>query len=168
MVTTVPITSLRDIIVNTLSADSELYPTPFKAILDKVPQQGKGENATPEAFYTLAESQTEAGKLKPTIAVLDRGDNPSPNGAAHNGFVGFPLVYGYAPDSVAGEAMLSTLERKLHTHFPALGGGWYGLASGAGVVMKTLERQLLTNAEDFGYPGRQFAIWRIECTFVRR
>jgi hypothetical protein len=158
----------RDIIYDVLANDVEVMTsTKFLHIMTRLPRAGTGQSATPQAFYTSAESPTEAGKLKPTIVVLDSGDNPSPNGAAHKGFVGFPLVYGYVAVSPVGEAMLATLQRKLHYHFPMDRGSWYPLGTGPGVEMKTLERQLIRDGDEFGFSGRQFAIWRIQATFVR-
>lgn len=162
-----PIARPRDIIYDTLFNDPTVSTsTRFVAFLKRLPQAGLGQSATPEAFYP-GNHPTEAGKLKPTIAVLDGGDNPSPNGAAHNGRVGFPLVYGFAPVSPAGDEMLSYLSAAIENHFPNDESHWYPLGTGPGVEIKRLERQLIRNADDLGFPGRQYAIWRIQATFVR-
>ena len=159
------VAAIRDVIIDTLASDSLLSPTPFSGgVLARLPRQGRGISSTPQAFYG-PENPSEAGKLKPTIAVLDRGDVPSPAGEAHNGFVGFPLVYGYVPTTASGEEMLTTLDDRLRFHFNR--GEVYPTGSGSGAQIILLERQSIFDGDDFGFEGRQFAIWRLEATFVR-
>jgi hypothetical protein len=157
--------AIRNLIITTLQNDSVLGPSVFPGgVWPRLPRQGTGRMVTPGAFYG-SENPEEAGKLKPTIAVIDGGNDPSPGGVAHNGFVAFPLVYGFAIANPAGEASLDLLEERLHTHFPLRGAPYpLGLRS---VEMKTLEKQQQREADDIGYPGRVFAIWRIQGTFVR-
>lgn len=156
---------IRDLIINTLIGDSLLYPTPFSGgVWPRIPRVGTGWLATPGAFYPSTDP-SNAGKLKPTIAVIDGGSNPSPGGVAHNGFVAFPQIYGYSTANASGEADLGLLEERLHAWFP-LRGRSYPLGT-VGIEVKTLERQPIRDADDFGYPGRIFAIWRLQGTFVR-
>jgi hypothetical protein len=157
--------NVRDVILQTLQNDPMLGPSVFPGgVWPRLPRVGTGWSATPGAFYG-GENPLEAGKLKPTISVIDGGNVPSPGGVAHNGFVAFPLVYGYAAANPVGEAVLDTLEDRLHYWFPLRGRSYpLGLV---GVELKTIERQPNREADDFGYPGRIFSIFRVQGTFVR-
>ena len=157
--------AIRNLIINTLLGDPLLHPTPFSGgVWPRLPRTGSGWLATPGAFYSSSDP-ANAGKLKPTISVIDGGDNPSPGGVAHNGFVAFPQVYGYSTANPAGEADLALLDRRLRDLFP-LKGRSYPLGT-VGVELMTLERQRIFDADDFGYAGRIFTIWRVQGTFVR-
>jgi hypothetical protein len=159
---------VRDLVYDVLSNDSEVMTgTKFVCILKTLPRPGTGPGATPNAYYTAAESPTQAGMLKPTIVVLDGGDTPAPNGETIQGIQAFPSVYGYVPTTSKGESMLATLQRKLYFHFPRDRGGWYPLGTGPGVQIQTLERQPLRDGDDFGYQSRWFAVWRVQGTFIR-
>ncbi len=157
--------ALRDLIILTLQNDSLLGPSEFPGgVWPRLPRIGTGSMATPGAFY-CTDTPLESGKLKPVISVIDGGSNPSPGGVAHNGFVEFPLVYGYSFANTAGEADLDLLEERIRFHFPLRGRSYpLGVRS---VRMKALERQPNREADDFGYPGRIFSIIRVEGTYVR-
>lgn len=157
---------IRDLVMTLLNnPEANLVPTPFSGgVWPRLPRTGTGQLATPGAFYPNTDP-VNAGKLRPTISVLDRGADPSPGGVAHNGFVAFPLVYGYSIANSDGETHLGLLEERLSALFPSRGRSYpFGTV---GVKLKMLERQSLTDADDFGYPGRIFAIWRLEGTFTR-
>jgi hypothetical protein len=157
---------IRDLVIDILLADTTpLHPTPFSGgVWPRLPRVGSGNLSTPGAFYPSTDPQN-AGKLRPTISVIDGGYNPAPGGVALNGFQAFPLVYGYSTANASGEAHLGTLGERLHAWFP-LRGRSYPLGIG-GVELKTLERQPIRDADEFGYPGRIFAIWRLQGTFIR-
>ncbi len=157
--------TIRLFIIQTLLNDSTLHPTLFPGgVWPRLPRQGTGWSATPGAWYG-SENPAEAGKLKPTISVIDGGNVPSPGGVALNGFEAFPLVYGYVVANPSGEAALATLESRLRTHFP-LSGRSYPLGTG-NVQMKTLEKQQQRDGDDFGFASRIFAVWRIQGVYVQ-
>jgi hypothetical protein len=158
---------LHTIIADVLASPPEtLTPTPFNGgVLTQLPKIGTGPGSTPQAFYTSAESPTQSGKLKNTISVIDGGDDPSPGGAALNGFVGFPLVYGWVIDTPTGIDAIKLLDERLHARFRR--GVSYPHPNGSGIQFVILERQPIRDGDDFGYAGRVFTIWRIQGTFVR-
>ena len=157
---------MREVIIATLNGPSagSIVSSNFPGgVLDRVPKIGTGVTATPSAFWG-PENPLEAGKLKNTISVIDGGDNPSPGGAAHHGRVGFPLVYGWVTTAPSGETALAALDGLLHTLFRR--GVSYPVGNGKGAEIIVLERQPTRDADDFGYPGREFAIWRLQGTYV--
>jgi hypothetical protein len=156
---------LQHTIINVMLSEGALLSQFPGGLWDRIPKVGTGPGATPGAFYTQAEDASQSGKLKPVISVLDGGDNPSPGGAAHNGFVGFPQVYGYAFATPSGRALLGALDDRLRFRFRR--GVSYPTPYGGSAELLTLERSPIRDGEDFGYPGRSFAIWRIQGTFVR-
>ena len=171
----IAIAPVRKIVMDTLVNDSGLFPTPFSGgVLNRVPQAGKGDHTTPQAYYDNSVPQ-EAGKLKPTIAVITSGDVPSPNGAAINGFDGFLSVHGYVPVSTVkgvpelaawqGDDMLARLERIMRTYFD--GHKQYPLGNGGGVQVKVLELLGVFDADELGYAGRQRGMWRLQGTYIR-
>lgn len=157
-------TWLQHVIINTLFSEPVLLSQFPGGLWDRIPKVGTGATATPGAFYGN-ENPAEAGKLKPVISVVDGGDNPAPNGAAHNGFVGFPQVYGYTIATPSGRSLLGSLDDRLRFRFRR--GVSYPTPYGGGAELVTLERSPIRDGEDSGYPGRVFAIWRIQGTFVR-
>lgn len=160
-----PAVIMRNTVIQLLTGDSLLYPTPFSGgVWPRLPRVGTGWLATPGAYYPNTDPQN-AGKLRPTISVIDGGYVPAPGGVALNGFQAFPQVYGYSTANPSGESDLGMLDERLHDWFP-LRGRSYPLDL-AGIEIKTLEQQPIRDADDFGYPGRIFAIWRLQGTFVR-
>lgn len=128
----------------------------------RFPQAGKGYSATPTLFYG-ADNPKEHAKLKPVVVVLDGGENPSPGAGARNGYVEFPLVYGYAPDDEQGEADLAWLRGILRLRFNRT---WYQRDDDRPIELLTLEGQAKAEGDEFGFPDRIFRIWRVQATFV--
>lgn len=160
-----PAPLIREIVRLVLEGDSQVTERFSGGILRRLPQVGTGAYATPGAFWPA--EHPEAGKLKNTIAVLDSGDDLSPGGSGQRGFVGFPLVYAWVTSGTTGEDMLEWLDERLHYRFNR--GVSYPRGDDAGSMLElvTLERQPIRDADDFGYPGRVFTIWRIQGTYVR-
>jgi hypothetical protein len=155
--------ALQALIIEILTQD--VSPSNFDGgVWPKLPRAGTGQSATPGAFYPSTHP-TQAGRLKNTIAVLDGGDNPAPNGEAINGFVGFPQVYAWITPGPTGDAALSALDSILRSRFRR--GVSYPRTDGTGMELRVLERQPIRDAEEFGYPGRDFTIWRIQGTGIR-
>lgn len=150
-------------IANIISNDSGVTQRFDGGVSLRFPQSGKGYSSTPWLFYG-GENPKEHAKLKPVIVVLDGGENPSPGAGARNGYVEFPLVYGYATDDDEGEANLAWLGDRLQTHFNRQ---WYERNDGRPVELLRLERQSQQEGDDFGFPDRIFQIWRIQATLIR-
>lgn len=157
--------TLRQLVAAIIVNEGDLMADFPGGVLARIPQTGTGMVATSGAFWPAG--HPEAGKLKNTIAVLDGGDDLSPGGLGQRGFVGYPLVYGYVTANEAGETLLARLDERLHLRFNR--GVSYPRNDDAGSMVEfvTLERQPTRDADDFGYPGRMFAIWRIQGTYVR-
>jgi hypothetical protein len=159
----------RNVIAYMLGTSGEAAPTLALfngGVIEVLPKIGVGGvTNTPQAFYTPAEDPKQSGKLKNTIAVIDGGDDPAPNGAARNGFSGFPLVYAYVAANPAGEAAITALDVVLRSLFRR--GRSYPRADGGGMEIIVLERQPILDGDDIGYPGRIYTIWRLQATYVR-
>lgn len=156
--------SLQDHIIFVLKNEAALLATFNGGVWPRIPQAGSGATATPGAFWG-AENPGEAGKLKNTISVLDGGDDPAPNGAARDGYVGFPLVRGFVANTTSGRAALMQLEDRLHFRFNRH--VTYARVDGSAVIFQVLERQPQQDGDEFGYPGRIFTTWRVQGTYVR-
>jgi hypothetical protein len=114
------------------------------------------------------ENPAESGKLKNTLSVLDGGDVPAPNGVGRGGYTSFPLVYAYVKPDSSGDTALNLLQQALFNRFRRGISFPYVDADGhyVGLEIVTLERQPLRDGDDFGYPDRQFTIWRLQATRV--
>lgn len=161
-------TELQALIRVALSSESAMMSFFPGGIFPRLPRAGKGASATPNAFWTQAENQLESGKLKNVISVLDGGNNPAPNGVARGGYMGFPLVYAFVEPS-NGSAALKALRNALKARFNRkLSYPWLDSANNVtGMEIVTLERQVIRDAEDMGYPDRWFTIWRLQATSVQ-
>lgn len=166
------ITEVQELVLAQLRdpAATPTNPTPHSTLAafdggvwNRWPKAGTGFGATPMAF--VAGSPTTAPRMKNTISVLDGGENPAPNGQARGGFNSFPSVYGWAHAGDDGKNALGLLGLRLRTVFRR--GVSYGLASGAGVELLALESSPVRDADEFGWPGMIFAIWRLQGTYVR-
>jgi len=159
---------IRDRVIQIIEGNFNVVPTPFEGgVWNRLPQAGTGPGSTPGAFYTSAESTKLAGKLKDTISVVDVGESPAANGEGRDGFSAFPMVYGFAANSASGTAALALLDERLHAYFRR--GLHYarGDDAGTGLDLLVLERQPLRDADDLGYPGYIFTVWRIQGTFIK-
>jgi hypothetical protein len=155
-----PTTELQTIIMNALDSESAMLSHFPGGMFPLLPRAGSGPSATPNAFWTKEENALESGKLKNTIAVLDGGDVPAPNGAARGGYASYPLVYAYIKPDSSGDAALKSLETALFARFRR--DISYPYHDVTGVQIIPLERQPLRDGEEFGYPDRQFIIWRLQ------
>jgi hypothetical protein len=165
-------TEVQEIILSNLRSPAATPHQPLPAfelgaftggVWNRWPKAGTGFGATPYAFE--AGTAITAPRMKNTITVLDGGENPAPGGAPRDAYQGFPMVYGWAHAGDDGKAALGVLGDRLRAMFRR--GSSFDLTSGAGVELVTLERQPLRDADEFGWPGMIFTVWRVQATYVR-
>lgn len=133
-------------------------------IWNRLPRAGSGSGAT-QGVFLPGNGAVSPPRMQNVVSVIDGGDNEAANGAARDGHVQYPRVYGFAQASDAGKHALETvLETRLRTHFRR--GRSYPLNSGAGLLMRVLDRTQILDADEFGFNGMVFSVWRLEAVYV--